>query len=393
MRKLSAHYIFPAAGKPLKYGILILDDEGQLVDLIDTGGKLKEESKLEFYPGILVPGFVNAHCHLELSHLKNQIPQKTGISNFIQRVTESRLIKDEIIEREMKLAIAEMYRSGISALGDISNTSDSIRVKKNSPVYCHSFVEIFGLKAGDASSIWKNGKELKAKFEQNHLPVSISPHAPYSISQELWSLLNTEPQEIMSMHNQESLEEEALMSLRKGKMADLFNKIGFEIDSLPPTQSSSLESVINFIPRGKKILLVHNTHTGSKDIATVYSHFRNDQVFWVLCPNSNLYIENSLPKEILSKRENLQFCLGTDSLASNTSLSMFEEMKTIQNSFPLIKFEEILSWATLNGARALGIEDQFGSFEAGKKPGVVWINNIDHPGPLLTSKSQSLRLV
>lgn len=393
MRKLSAHYIFPSNRPPIKYGILVLDDEGRLIDIIDTGGKLKEESNTEFYSGILVPGFVNTHCHIELSHLHNLIPRETGITDFVKKIGESRFTEEEIIQKKMRDNVAEIYRSGTSAVGDIVNTANSIPIKMNSQVYWHSFIEMFGLQSNDASRIWLAASELKGLFESNNLSASMSPHAPYSVSQELWCHFQSDPPIIMTMHNQESIEEEQLMSLRKGKLFDWFKKKGFEINSLPPTQKSSLESVIDFIPKVKNLLLIHNTHTSPRDIDMVLSHFRNDQVFWVLCPNSNLYIENSLPEDILNNRKNLQICLGTDSLASNSSLSMLDEMKTIQKRFPSIGLEEIIFWTSINGARALGIEEEFGSFEPGKKPGVVWINNIGYPGPLLTEKSRSVRLI
>ncbi len=393
MRKLSAHYIFPAHRPPLKYGILVLDDEGRVVELIDTGGKLKEESNLEFYSGILIPGFVNAHCHLELSHLRNRIPRRTGISAFVEKVAESRMEEKDKIDREIRDRAAEMYRSGIAVVGDIVNTDDTLPAKLDSPVYWHSFVELFGLQSKEANRIWQRGKALKKKFEQSGLSASMSPHAPYSVSRELWEHFKSDRPEFITMHSQESREEEELMSNREGKMAGWFQKKGFNIESLPQMKRSSLESVMEFLPQVKRILLVHNTHTKKDDIDSIFTRFQDDQVFWVLCPNSNLYIENSLPEGMISNRKGLQICLGTDSLASNSSLSLLEEMKTLQQHFPSLGLEEIIGWSSLNGARALGAEGKYGSFEAGKQPGVVLIDHISYPGPSLTHQSRSVRLV
>ncbi len=393
MRKLSAHYIFPSSGHPLKYGIIIVDNNGRILDLIDTKGKLKEEANLEFYPGILAPGFVNAHCHLELSHMLGVIPKKSGIIGFIEQISEKRIENKDKITKAASAYSEEIFRTGTSAVADIVNTDDTIRIKQDSPLYWHNFVEIFGLNSSDAGKIWKSGIELKEKFDQTGLPASISPHAPYSISQELWHYFQSNPTELLSIHNQESKEEEYLMSSRQGKLAEWFKAKGFNTDNLPPVKKTSLESTINFFPDSKRVLLVHNTFSKQKDIELATSYFAQDSVYWVLCPNSNLYIENKLPEKLIENKESINICLGTDSLASNSSLSVLEEMKTLQKHFPSIKLEELIKWASINGAKALGIEDKYGSFEIGKKPGVVWINNISYPGPVLSPKSKSVRLV
>jgi cytosine/adenosine deaminase-related metal-dependent hydrolase len=113
----------------------------------------------------------------------------------------------------------------------------------------------------------------------------------------------------------------------------------------------------------------------------------------VFCPNSNLYIENQLPPVFLFRKENLNICLGTDSLASNHELSVLAEMITLQIHFPEIKLEELVCWATLNGAKALKMENRFGSFEVGKNPGVNLISGIDFKTMKLTEKSKVKRLI
>jgi cytosine/adenosine deaminase-related metal-dependent hydrolase len=96
--------------------------------------------------------------------------------------------------------------------------------------------------------------------------------------------------------------------------------------------------------------------------------------YWVTCPNANLYIENMLPNYRNFLDTNARVCIGTDSLTSNWQLSVLEEMKTISKFQSYVPFETILRWATLNGAEALGFDDEFGSFETGKKPGINLLN-------------------
>jgi cytosine/adenosine deaminase-related metal-dependent hydrolase len=117
--------------------------------------------------------------------------------------------------------------------------------------------------------------------------------------------------------------------------------------------------------------------------------------YFVLCPGSNLFIQNRLPNLLLFSSQELyqNVCLGTDSLASNTSLSILEEMKIIQHYAPEIPHNMLLQWATLNGARALGFDHLLGSFEKGKTPGVNLFTHIDFKNKRLTTESTVKMLI
>jgi hypothetical protein len=135
VRKISATFLFPVNLPPLKNGIIICDDDGTVVDLIDTGGKLKEMAGLEYYSGILAPGFVNAHCHLELSHLHGKIPEKTGIGGFLGDISQLRNKQPENTETTIRKADRMMWAAGIAAVGDISNSTASLATKLKSKIF------------------------------------------------------------------------------------------------------------------------------------------------------------------------------------------------------------------------------------------------------------------
>jgi cytosine/adenosine deaminase-related metal-dependent hydrolase len=113
-----------------------------------------------------------------------------------------------------------------------------------------------------------------------------------------------------------------------------------------------------------------------------------DKVVLVLCPNANLYIENKLPDIELFAASGFSIALGTDSLASNTTLSILEEMKTIQLHFPKIRLNDLITWGTINGAKALGFNKLKGTIEIGKKPGLNLISGIDFREMKLTLQSE-----
>ena len=124
----------------------------------------------------------------------------------------------------------------------------------------------------------------------------------------------------------------------------------------------------------KKIntLLVHNTFCKEEDIIASKYKFIN----WCFCPGANLFIENKLPDYSLFLAQNAKVCLGTDSLSSNWQLSILEEIKTLSKYCSYLDFDTLISWATLNGAEALGMSDTLGSFEPGKTPGILLLENL-----------------
>ncbi len=395
MRKISANYIFPVSGKPLHNGIIVVGDMGEILDLIDTNGKLADAEKLEFYNGIIVPGFVNTHCHLELSHLKGKIDMYTGLPGFIEQLVKTRNANPDEIHSNIELADFNMKHEGIVAVGDISNNSDSFFQKQISSIKYHTFIEIYGSENTTAESRFNSGQKLlDDAINFYSLQASIAPHAPYSMSNELLKLIanfTTNSNATISIHNQETLSENEMFITKSGALFDMLCKLGSDYSEWTPTRKNSLESVIKYFPQHIKTLLVHNTYSTLKDFADATNHF--SEVYWCLCPNANLFIEQTLPDIFSMYKTKLKMTIGTDSLASNTKLSVLSELFTIQKHFPQIPLSEIIQWATLNGANALGFSNTLGSFDLTKIPGINLIENVDLQNMKLTDKSSVKVLV
>lgn len=389
MRKLSAHYIFPVTGKPLHNGILITGDQGEIIDLVDTNGNLADAEKLEFYNGVIVPGFVNAHCHLELSHLKEKITRHTGLHGFIEQFVAFREADFKEIHNRVEIADFQMKRGGIVAVGDISNTGDTFFQKQHSAIKYHTFIEIFSPEKKYAENRFQAGMNLLNDAKNFYgLSVSLTPHAPYTMSHELLSLIRSfavRHESIISIHNQETQSENEMFISKSGMLYDMLCRIGADYSEWIPTGRNSLESVMQSLPRKNRTLLVHNTFSGPGDYKPARSYFSD--LYWCLCPNANIFIEDTLP-DIAAMRDNgLKIVIGTDSLASNDKLSILSELQTINLNFPHIPFADLVQWATLNGAEALGFSSSLGSFEKGKTPGVNLIENVDLQNMRLTDSS------
>jgi len=392
-RKIAAHYLCPIVDKPIKNGIITIDESGKILDISEPSGSLDRIAGLEFYSGILVPGFVNTHCHLELSHMKSKIPMHTGLPGFVSQINKHRQADSESIIKAAIRADISMQYNGIVAVGDISNNENTFTVKKESKIHYHSFLEIFSLNPALANEKFEQAVELENILTNLKLSASIVPHAPYSVTPEMFKLIEKhafENKKAISIHNQETKSENEFFQSKSGELAELFVKAGFNLDGIKATGKNSLESIMIHLPKSVKIILVHNTFTQKEDIEKASAYFEN--LYWAMCPNANLYIENKLPDIPLFYKMGQKITLGTDSLASNHQLSILEEMKTIHQYYPEIPINELFKWATLNGAEALDLSVKFRSFEIGKTPGINLIHNFDIQNFRIKPESQLKKL-
>ena len=378
-RKFTADHIFTGYEILSAPKVLITDASGLVIDLvnIDEAGDGIEEFK-----GIISPGFVNAHCHLELSHLKGRIPENTGLVEFVQQVMSNRSKGNELRLEAMEQADSKMYQTGTVAVGDICNLTDSIAVKQSSKILWHNFIEVSGF-VGEVANARLEAMKLIFDQFKNELPThptTLSPHAPYSVSKKLFHLLNEDTDgQLITIHNQESAAEDELYLSKQGGFLTLYKNFGIDISSFEPTGKSSFQSWLPYFNKQQSILSVHNTYTSETDIDFLikYSEKYSSLISHCICINANNYIEQKNPPIKMLMDRNCNTVVGTDSLASNHQLDILEELKTIQLTNNLIfPLSTLLKWATINGARALKLDSLIGSFEKGKKPGVVLIENI-----------------
>ena len=377
-RKFRANQLFDGYRLLKDDQVLVTNMDGTIEGIVAVA---EAGEGIEVLDGILTPGFINAHCHLELSHLKNVIPPHTGLVEFLCSVVTKRGFAAELVQAEIEKAEKEMYENGIVAVGDICNTADAVRVKSNSKMRWQSFIEV--LSFTDAKAI-ENMMHYQAVLDTHlhALPLPnrgvLTPHAPYSISSKTFALINqATPGKIISIHNQEHPAEDELYKTGGGDYLKLFKIFGVESSPFPVTGKSSIQSYLPHFKSGQTILLIHNTYMPEEDIAFAnqYAAENGLTLMYCFCPNANLYIENKLPAVERFIADNCAIVLGTDSYSSNWQLSIAKEIQTMQQHFPALPLETILQWATSGGARALQWDNELGSFEKGKKPGVTLLAN------------------
>ena len=356
MRRISSHLLLTPSGF-LPDSIVDVSPEG-VITAISTTSRLDREAGVEFYPGILIPGLVNAHCHLELSHLRGTISSGGGFEAFVEGMKAA--------ERDDRQNAAEswdmaMWAEGVQAVGDVCNGAGTFALKRRSHIRYHNFIEIFGA-AADPARAFALCDEARAMG----LAATVTPHSLYSLSRENFAAAvdcNTggDNSQLLSIHFMES---------------------DFEV-------SSPAERLVAQTPRERPVILVHNCTVTQRDIDIVTGHFTLP-VTWVLCPGSNRYISGLTPPVELLHRNNLNIAVGTDSLASNETLSPIRELFLLQGMAPLVK---LLSWATLGGAKALGMDDTLGSIEVGKSPGLVLLTGVDFHTMTLTENAHTQRIM
>jgi cytosine/adenosine deaminase-related metal-dependent hydrolase len=199
---ISADIVYPVSKPPIKNGVLGVNEDGSIHSIL-TEEQAQQLEKVTHYEGALVPGFINTHCHLELSHLHGKIEMQTGLTSFIKAILAQRAQPEELMVSAMEKADQEMYANGIVAVGDISNLLISKETKLHSKIQYYTFIELFGFNR-PSQPIVADGLELKKDF----LPLksSLVPHAPYSVSAQLFQEIAkvTTDEDILSIHNQET---------------------------------------------------------------------------------------------------------------------------------------------------------------------------------------------
>ena len=392
MGRIAASFVYTLDTEdPIRNGYVEYDEKGQI---ISVGECAPGEEVLQ---GAIVPGFVNSHCHIELSHLHGKFRKGTGMAGFIDQINALRdWAGADVKARLTQEWMDKMWNDGVSAMSDISNDDSSFMVKSSHKLYTRTFLEVFGSEPHMCEGVMADVTELKKTADAAGIDAAPTPHSCYTMSPQLLSASAAAGLEsgYLSYHSQESQEEEDLLISGSGAMYENRRRSGM---STPPvTGESSLKYFIDRLadvrpaPYDEHILLVHNVCLGQDDIDVAKKVMNN--VYWAICPLSNIFIHNALPPVPLMRKNGLAITVGTDSLSSNDDLDMVKELVCIRQHFPDVPMNEILQWACLNGARFLSKESVLGTLTPGKTPGVVFVTGIDESGAF-TAGSRSERII
>jgi aminodeoxyfutalosine deaminase len=376
MEIFAASYLLPVTSPALAGGAIAVAD-GRIVDCGPLE-RLRREYPVEVreFPGcVIMPGLVNAHSHLELTHFPSWKLRK-GIDysprTYVDWVIQVVKIRRALTRRELEHSVMEGIRvsleCGTTTIGEIVTDRSLIPLYESVPIGGRLYIEAIGQEPVIDDSLMNCIKNTVSHCCSGNMKVGISPHAPHTLSphmlRELAALAagHSIP---CSIHLSESREEVSFMHDSTGKIAEiLYPFAGWETFLPAPRRATSASYLDGLGALNPNTSVIHCVHVTPDDVHIL----KRTGVTAVLCPRSNERLAVGKAPAALLRKCGIPLALGTDSLASNDSLSLWDEMRFLINEFPTVfSPEDALEMATIGSARALHLDRDVGSLEKGKR--------------------------
>lgn len=363
-------------------GFLIINDTkiesaGKTCDLTDN----RNSQVIDFGNSAIMPGFVNAHTHLELTNLHGLEVEDKKLPTWIWQLMKTKMKwKEPDFESSLINGVKQSLESGTTTVYDITNSGYAYNVLQNQPIRKVIFDEVIALDPVHCKTVLDTAKEKLEKIDtsNNLLDIGISPHAPYTVSPELFAGCTGLADELnlpLCTHIAETEDEIEFLTEGTGLFADFLRKLRLlSKDWIPPGKTP-----INFLNStgilNSKPVLIHCNYLTNDEISII----SESGCSVIYCPRSHKFFEHKDHplQKLLNKGINV--AIGTDSLASNYSLSILDEMRTIRSTFHQVEPQTIIDMATINGAAALGLDDKFGKLRNGYYADLAVIKLPDKP--------------
>jgi cytosine/adenosine deaminase-related metal-dependent hydrolase len=369
MIRYHAAWVVPIADDPI-HNAWFTVDHGRIVALGRRAGN-DPTPGVELGDVAVLPGLVNAHTHLELSYLRDRITPSASFTAWARQIIDERRRQPQPsapeITSAIDAAIAECLRSGTAVVGDISNTLAPFRPLTQSPLAAVVFWEIIGFKIEKPEEFVAHAVgELAALPATDRVRASLSAHAPYSVAPLLFRAIKNAVARLpfvpCSVHLAENVEEVELLKTGGGPWRALMKDIG----SWNPGWSAPGVGPVQYLDDmgflDNRLLAVHGVQMSTADLARL----KDRGTTLVTCPRSNGYTGAGLPPITHFFESGVRVAIGTDSLASSPDLNLFAEVATLHTLAPSVPPASLLASATIEGARALGFDADYGTIEPGK---------------------------
>ena len=377
MIRLSADWILPISDTPIAGGVVTIDD-GRIVAV---GGRDGADAAA-LGRVVVLPGLVNAHTHLELSHLRGRIPAAPSFLEWVRPMLAARREWAQAHEQAMVEAVAaaidEVRAAGTALVGDVSNTLVTVPMLRHGGLAACVFHELIGFTGVHAEEQVASARQaLEAIPPGKDLRLSLAPHAPYSVSPALFAAIRRDLEEhgpaVSTVHLGESPEEIELLKKGTGPWRGLLEELGVWNENWRVPECSPVEYLRGLGFLNPSVIIVHGVQLEGVDLARL----RTLGVILVSCPRSNRHVGVGSPPLDAFYAMDVEVALGTDSLASVDDLNLFAELAEARRIAPKVPAHTLLRSATLNGATALGFGDEFGSIEPGKRAALIAVSVPD----------------
>jgi len=371
---LRAKYVMPSSHEVFHNGAVAIDgDEIVEVGTFDSIRRTRNGSVEDLGEIALLPGFINAHVHLDFGTLAGKIPPPGSFTSWVREVRRLRADeRPEDVERAIADGARESLTGGATTVVDHSHTGLSARVLRDSPIRKLVHFELIGFSAARAEGSLRQLDEQAGSVEPK-LTLGLAPHAPYSTSDALYgeclrrSKAHGYP---LSSHVAETVEEEEFTRSGTGPFRELLEDFGISLDGWTPPGVTPVQHLHRLGWFDRSPLLVHGNYIRNEDIPIL----RDLNITVVYCPRSHAYFgHESHPFEKLFAL-GVNVAVGTDSLASCPSLSMLDELKFMYGRHRHVSPERVLTFAMLNGAKSLKVNAKIGGLRSGWKADLVGIS-------------------
>jgi cytosine/adenosine deaminase-related metal-dependent hydrolase len=370
--KYKAAWIVPVADDPVRDGWVSIEDgrvaatgQGPAPDAIDAGSVA------------ILPALVNAHTHLELSYLRGVVPPAEQFLDWIRPLMAARREYADAADRRIldaaRQGIAEARAAGTGLVGDVSNTLVTVPLLREAGMPAQVFYELLGFNDADGMSrVWEaRTKVAEHRGASPALRIALAPHAPYSVSPELFQAIRSDidgdSDHVSTVHLGESAEELEFVRRGAGPWRELLEEIGTWNEQWEPHGGSPVEYLADLGFLDSRVLAVHGVQFTGDDLARL----RSLGTTIVSCPRSNRHVGVGSPPLEAFYAMGVSVAFGTDSLASVEDLNLFAELAEARRIAPRVPASHLIESATLRGAQALGFGSEFGSIEPGKRAGLI----------------------
>jgi cytosine/adenosine deaminase-related metal-dependent hydrolase len=359
-----ANWVCPGTAPPIRNGFLVV--HGNRIAAVGTDQVPPGTERVAFPGCTIVPGFVNAHTHLELTLFRGLLDD-LSFPDWIRRLTRMKyeMCTQDALRASARLGAAEMLRAGVTTVGEVMDIPTGWEAMLEFGLQGVAYQEVFGPAdetAAEAVRALRGKVERHRKQETATQRIGLSPHAPFSVSPTLYKGVREYASQEglrMTAHIAESGDETSFVRDGSGPFGEAHRKRGIEVIGRGCSPVAHLDHLGLL---GPDMLLIHAIETDAED----HERIRESGAFVAHCPKSNAYLGHRVAPVAAMRKRGIPVALGTDSVASNNAFDMFGEMRAVVEQQNL-SCEEAFRMATIEGARALGLDRELGTLEAGKR--------------------------
>jgi aminodeoxyfutalosine deaminase len=395
VRVIRAAWICPIEAPPIRNGWVAIAD-GRIA-AVGGADAVPPPAPVQDLGGVVVmPALVNAHTHLELSWLRGRVPPAATFVDWIKQLFVTRGGRSERAENPLVMdaayaAAREMREAGTAGIGDISNSLASVVPIRDAGLRGIVFHELLGFNLPHGQSVvdTRPQREAAALAGADAVRVSVAPHAPYSVSPEMFRAIREEVNgssvRITSVHLGESESEVQFLRDGTGPWPGILEWVGSTRDDWTPPGLTPVQYLEKLGMLDDRTLVVHAVQLGDEELRRL----AGVGCTLVTCPRSNQWVGVGVPPIERFYRSGVRVAVGTDSLASVGDLNLFAELKVMRWLAPAVPARRLLESATRNGAEALGLDDELGTIACGRRAELIAVALRDAHAALVDSSGRA----